>query len=242
MIRAIVLVVLTSQFAFGQKVGSVEAYRTQYDQEMARINNESDWNSAKKLRKFFEPIEQYKNTTQDFSAIEIPDAGVIGYVQKWPFKVISIVDKTNSILAIGDAVLWLEDFDTSGLADGESVRVLDPIKFTPTKQYATASGASRTVKAFKMIDKPEMEKHQAKQAEEFAKQAKEKRKVIAKSFGMADGKTIEAVFIDIRKGKVLLEGLDGETIVHVLADFDSKTSATIRELFKNKPKDQQKKK
>lgn len=234
-------VLLFSSDSNAQKAGSVEAYRIQYDQQMALIKAQSDWKSAKKLCRFFDPIDKFEEAVQDFSSIEIPEAGIIGYIQAWPFKVISVVDKTNAILSVGDAVLWMEEFETSGLADGEFVRVLDPIKFTATKQYVTASGASRTVKAFKMIDKPELEKHKAKQAEDTAKQAKEKRKVVSKTFGLADGKSIDAIFVDIRKGKVVMEGLDGETIEHVLSDFDAKSASVIRELFKNKPKDPLKK-
>ena len=188
LIRALLLVLLLSQCAFGQKAGSVAAYRQQYENEMRNAQNEADWNSAKKLCKFFDPIEKYKDTKQDFSAIEVPDAGAIGFMQAWPFKVISIVDKKNVILSMSDLTFWLEDFDTSGMADGESVRILDPIEFTATKQYVTASGASRTVKAFKMIDKPSLAKHKEKLAEEAAKKAKDKRKAISQVFDFADGK------------------------------------------------------
>ena len=236
MFRAIAFVILMSQCSFGQKAGSVEAYRQQYAGEMRNIENEADWNSAKKLCKFFDPVEKYKETTQDFSLIELPDPGVVGYMQKWRFKVVSIVDTKNAILSIEDVVLWLEDFDTSILSDGDSVAILDPVKFTPTKRYSAVSGASRTVKAIKMIDKPEMEKHKAKLAEDAAAKAREKRKMISQVFEYADGKSVEAVFIDIRKGKVILEGLDGETIERVLADFSTKSSANIRGLFKSKPK------
>lgn len=237
MIRALILVLLFSQCAFGQKAGSVAAYRQQYENEMASLRYESEWNSAKKLCKYFDPIE-YKDTKQDFSPHELPEFG-IGHVQGWTFRVVSVVDETNSILSLEDAIIWLEDFSTDGLSDGEKVCVLDPVKFLPTKKYTSASGASRTVKAFKMIGKDEFAKHKAKQDEDAAKQARKKREAIAKTFIMADGKTVKAVFIDIRKGKVILEGLDGEAIEHVSADFDAKSASLIRELFKNKPKEKQ---
>lgn len=224
--------------AFGQppgiEAGSAAAARFSAGQANAEIMDEAEWNVAKKIGKHFNGI-RYKETTQDFSPFEAIENN-IGFVQRWPLKVVSIIDNSNVVLSLGKYAFWLEGFPTDNLTDGDSIRVLDPIKFTKTKSYSTVTGAKKTVQAFKMLEKEEFEKHLAEKAEK----QKEKDLIIRRGQSVPiefkDGTTADLIFVDIKKGKVILEDLEGNELEHALADFTPESSALLRKLFKNKGK------
>lgn len=244
MLRAFALVVTVVSFphlAMAQRVGSADAARYLAAQENEAAMNEAQWNVAKKLGKNFEPVAKYKQTQQDFSPFEIGE-NAVGFIQKWPLKVVSIVDASNAIVSLGEHIFWMEDFPTDDLADGESVRVLDPIRFTKAKSYGAVSGSKKTVKAFRMLTKEEFEKHKQEEQEINKEKERATRKSKSFAFEFADGKSADYVFVDIKKGKVILEDLDGKTTEHLLGDFTQKSSALLRELFKKKAKPDPKKK
>ncbi len=224
--------------AFGQppgiEAGSAAAARFNAGQANDAIMDEAEWNVAKKLGKHFTGL-RYKETTQDFTPFETIENS-IGFAQQWAFKVVSVIDKTNVVLSLGKYVFWLEGFPTDNLTDGDSIRVLDPIKFTKTKSYTTVTGAKKTVQAFKMIEKDEFEKHLAEKADEKKERDLIIRRGKSVPIEFKDGKSADLIFVDIKKGKVILEDLEGNELEHALADFTPESSALLRKLFKNKAK------
>lgn len=230
-----------NQQVFAQKVGSVEAYKFMAEQQNAAIMAEAEWNVAKKLCRFTEPPERFKASVQDFSPEEFQE-GSIGYTQRWNLKVSSIVDKSNVILNLGSTSLWLEDFPTDGLTDGESVRVVDPVQVTKSRSYSTVAGSKRTVKAFKMISPDELKKHKEKLAEIEAKKLRDERAAKCETFRTKSGELIVAQFIDHKKSKAILEDVDGKKLEIPTAELDDASAARVRELFKKKPKEPEPKK
>ncbi len=221
--KTFVLFLLISGISFGQQAGSKAAYRMLYEREREQAREEDEWNKAKKLSaKVVEP-NSYKDTKQDFRSLELLNGA--GFSQKWPFKVYSVIDPSNVVLKFDGSLFWIEGASTSGLRIGDSVRILNPINFGPPKTYE-----GKSIKSAKTMTD-----------EEFSNQkkniARDKRKENSHVFEFGDGRTIEAVFVDIRKGKVILEDLDGTNTEHALTEFSAKSSSIIRELFKKKPKE-----
>jgi hypothetical protein len=238
LLLALALIACTQQ-AFAQaptlKAGSAEAYKFLARQQNAAIMEEADWNVAKKLCKFSEPIDQYKKTTQDFSPDDF-QVGSVGLIQRWSFKVSSIVDESNVILNLGSTSFWLEYFPTKGLADGESVRVMDAVEVTKLRSYETVAGSKRTVRAFKMLKPDELKKHKEKLAAIEAAKLRDERASNSETFKKKSGELIVAQFADYRKGKAILEDVDGKFIEIAPAELDDESASRIRELFKKKKK------
>jgi hypothetical protein len=233
------------QQAFAQaktlKAGSVEAYKFMAEQQNSAIMAEAEWNVAKKLCKFTEPPRDFKASSQEFSPENFQEGG-IGYSQRWQFTVSSIVDKSNVILNLGSTSYWLEDFPTDGLADGESIRVVDPIQITKSRSYTTVTGSKRTVKTFKMISLDEFNKHREKLSEIEANKLRSERAAKCETFKTKSGELIVAQFIDHKKSKAILEDVDGKKLEIPTAELDDASAARVRELFKKKPKEPEPKK
>jgi hypothetical protein len=222
--KTFALFLLLGGFSFGQQAGSKAAYRMLYEREREQAEAEADWNKAKKLSaKVVEP-NSYKDTKQDFGSLELLNGA--GFSQQWPFKVYSVIDPSNVVLKFDGVLFWIEGASTNGLRIGDSVRILNPIKFETPKTYE-----GNPIKYAKTMSGEEFSDLQKKIA-------RDKRKEKSQVFEFSDTKTIEAVFIDVRKGKAVLEDLDGNTTEHALTEFSPKSASTIRELFKKKPKPQ----
>lgn len=246
MLRSILVVFVVMVFAnisFGRQADQISRMMQSKiaAQEKAAFQTESDWNAAKKLHKFSVPPERYKNAVQDFAPEQLQE-GSSGMIQKWSFRVLTIIDEKNVILALGSAGFWLEDFPTAGLADGESVRVVDRILATGTKSYTTVAGSIRTVKAFKMINDAEFQKHKEKLADAEAKRLRDERAGKCEVFKTKAGESISAVFVDYKKAKAIFEDVDGEKIEVAMTDLDEASATRVRELFKKLPKDSETKK
>lgn len=214
---------VVSGVSFGQQAGSKAAYRAMLKSQQDSALFEADWNEAKKLSANIVEPNSFKDAKQDFHSFET--ASGIGFAQQMPFKVYSVVDPSNVILSFDGSLLWLQGASTGGLHIGDSIRILNPISFGPPKPYQ-----DKPIRSAKTMTGAEFDTIQKKIA-------RDKRKEKSQVFELSDGKTIEAVFVDVRKGKAILEDLDGASLEHALTEFSAKSASTIRELFKKKPKE-----
>lgn len=196
-------------------------------QQMESLEAKANWDASKKLSN-----EAIAGVTisravhgDDFETLSV---GQFGNLQRWQFKVETVVDANNVLLRVGKHTIWLEGFATDGLVDDQPVRVVDPVQFVKTKTYKTVSGSSRTVRMFKMPTLEEIRKEADAQAE-LAKQAEEAK---FRTWKSKAGTTVEAKFTGWKSNKVELETRVGKKILVDLSAFVDDDAEVLRKLVR----------
>lgn len=197
------------------EVGSAEAYRYQINMQERLVKQQQLehqmkmlWNEAKKLYKVKPQVMEMSTTSPigpDFAT------GNTGCIDRWETEVQQVVDEKNAILRVDKSMLWLEDFDTSDLADGQKVRLLGFVKITGTKSYETVAGSSKTLFVVKFLNEQESAEFQKKidEMKQQAAQAAEDAKYV--TWKTERGKEIVGKVVEIRKGVVTFQSKDGKT-------------------------------
>jgi hypothetical protein len=148
------------------------------------------------------------------------DAGQMGLVEKTHFEVLSIIDEENCLLSKGEVTIWLADYPTKSLADGDSVCILGAVITGESKQYTDTRGAKRTVRSLKLAPLDDAVRFEKQIAAQIAKEKKEAglldslRKQTAKEaeeaklyrvFTDVDGKEFKAKFVEYKNQLVHFE-------------------------------------
>jgi hypothetical protein len=148
-----------------------------------------------------------------------------------------VIGPNDVILVMGNRdipPLWLTGYVTKGLADGDDVHLLGPVEVSGTKSYSTVTGAKKTVRVIRFLDRARLEEieadvrklaaakekaieeSKAKMREAMAAEDARRRAVEEKQFRMwksASGKfSVEAKFVTFSGGRVYLKKRDGSLI------------------------------
>lgn len=212
--RILLLVVLFASCAIGQSNSDI-----------------ADWNVAKKLsnRRIPDNLMPPGAPTGDFETMAIGQSGMLDF---WRFKVESIVDAKNMILRVGKHTIWLEGYLTDGLVSDQDVRIVDVVQFTKTRSYETVSGASRTVRVFKMQTEEEIKK----QEEEEAEKAKRREEALYRTWHSKAGTEVVAKFLSWKNGKIELQIKDGKKILVAIDAFTDDDATELRKLVRESRK------
>ncbi len=127
------------------------------------------------------------------------EQGQKGYLEYWQFHVLQVVDSKNVMIAMNNPkvpAIWIADYDTGHLVDGESVRVVGPVVVGETKTFPSQRGSSATVRVVRLTDKTTLDNVELSEIRTWK---------LADSSGTIDGRYIKQA-----KGKVTLQSNDGE--------------------------------
>lgn len=134
------------------------------------------------------------------------------------FVVTQVLDKRNLMAKYGDTLIWVSNVSTTGIIDGQDVRLLNVMKVTGTKTYSTVSGRSNTVFIVQPIDPGPADAAMANQlAERKAPKVEPKRPIElankTRTWASAEGGfKVEAEFVSAASNLVKLRKMDGTTI------------------------------
>jgi hypothetical protein len=225
-VMPVLLWLLISSVAFGQKVGSREAYQVMRDIEIRAQKSESEWNEATKLSKVKPKDIKYKDAKQDFTPQSLKE-NEVGMIQGWTFSVYKIIDPNNVVLELkaeSSKLFWIEGIPTKSITTDEVVAVVDPVKIGQPKRYLSEMITFATAIPLEEYDAI------------IAKKKRDERALKCEDFKKKSGESFFAEFVDYRKAKAIFEDVDGKGLEIPIAEFDEASAARIRELFKKKPK------
>lgn len=131
-----------------------------------------------------------------------PSVGSIG-AWKLNARIIQVIGPDAILASLGDATVWISGIDTSGMADGQSIRIKPVLYVNETKRYTSALGAAKTVLAARPA-KLDMQKINAAFAVLDAKEVKDKHaKVAPKTLQpvktIDEAKRLEAKLVNARQ-------------------------------------------
>lgn len=214
------VVIAVPQIAFGQKSEATKMW--EYEQQL--LSADRDFRAAKKITLVPPELGEFTPGRSEKLDIEAIGNGQVGrlwpmnytYVagKGIPFKVLSVIDKTNVLLISNDKQrIWVESYPTDDLADGQNVYVLDYVKVVGTKAYRTVDGASSTVWMINLLPKEESEKRlkmdMAKRKaweESLAKTESGYRNWVQRDRTQTEGK-----FLELKASTLYLQSRDGKT-------------------------------
>lgn len=151
-----VLTVAVWSSSYGQnpaiEMGSQAQFAVEARERQQAADREWHWRNARKLT-LSGAIPKIPRTT-------LPPAnlhnGSTGYLELCPYIVKQITGPTDMLLAFSPKnpnipSIWLTDYPTAGLADGDQVRLIGLVKIDGTKSYTTASGDKKTVRVVRLV-------------------------------------------------------------------------------------------
>lgn len=178
-------------FALGSAVSAQRLLTGSADARMQALEERANWNAAKKIS-----LAKVEQAGPRPGALREHHDKQIGHIEQWDYSVLQIIDANNMLLVVGrQEPIWLEGYPTKEFADGDQVRVLGDVLIDGKKKYMTPLGVKKTVWRFQLLT-DEMRKEMS-----------------FREWKSANGKySTEAVFLDFRDGKVVLEKRDGKTV------------------------------
>lgn len=131
-------------------VKQADAFRDRNATLNTAIDNQT--RNRDQLKKPLADAEQWVPRTdpRELKPGEVTMFGVQG--QMPVFVVFQVIDKKNMLAKFGDELFWIEEANTSGIADGKQVAFESLIESTGTKQYANTVGGTRTVISFRYYE------------------------------------------------------------------------------------------
>lgn len=220
---------------------SAEAIRAQWEYKQKLQARQDHFDESKKIK-----------NDQDLAAMPPVKLNVfvtdpefrIGHVcriDELAFKVFQVADDRNVILQWGDTLLWLSDYPTDSLVDGEDVYVLGYVRVLKPKRYETAIGGSKTVHQIELVSRSDGLSYAEAESREIA--SKQKAKALAaehirlkdyRVFHSKVGTEVLAKFVDYVASRVVLETSDGRTIRVGIAELADEDADFVREQIKQK--------
>lgn len=209
------------------------AHKLKIEGQNRSIEAEFAWRSAKKLTitNRSPGPQPVQGESMNIDTMEEGDVGMLSY---WRLKVVSIIDDKNVLLDLLDLdlgttkTIWLEGYPTTGLVDGESVRIIDLVQATGTKSYKTVVGGSRTVKSVKMLPPEEQKKIEKAEADAIQKTLDAR----YEKYHSSVGTTVEAIFLRYKTGRIELETKDGRILKLPFSAFSKESADKLREKIK----------
>jgi hypothetical protein len=187
-----------------------------------------NWRDSKKITHLKELPEGPKSQSECLYFAQLKN-GDTGYLSYWSPKVRSVIDDEKMLIGLDNpniAPVCFTGFPTADFIDGDSVKIVGMVEVDGTFEYTTVLGAKKKVYKIKLCT-PEREKEillereqkkkELQQQMEIAEMERKKaeREASFHTWTSSDGNfTVEAIFIDFKDGKVLLEKRD-ESVIEV---------------------------
>lgn len=126
----------------------------------------------------------------------------LGHLVRCHTKVIQVLGPTDCLLKLGKPLdrnppVWLKEYPTKGLADGDDVRLVGLVHVQGTKEYTTVAGAKKTVRVIQLVLPEEVEELKAEaKAKAFAAECRTwtdktgEHETVAKFLGFENGQAI----------------------------------------------------
>lgn len=211
--------------------GSMEAARAIAADQRRMADEERAWRNSTKLTVMDKLPDEPRGQEQCLPPPDQLRDKTVGYLEYWQFEVMQVVSPNDVLLQMDNLSMppiWLTGYSTSGLADGEKVRLVGLVEVNGTRAYETVAGARKTVRvvqfvkgeklaAFEAAAKAEAEAERTA-AEVAAKATAEAERIAAedklfRKWRSSSGKfSVEAKFVKFEKGRVYLEKRDGTSI------------------------------
>ncbi|QDS96811.1 SHD1 domain-containing protein [Adhaeretor mobilis] len=229
------LLPLLPQPCFGIEAGTAESYKARARAERAaslrKYEERENWEQSKKLS-LTKIIPKSPRKYDDCLSIRELKERSLGYLECWHLEVTQVLSETELLISPikGDAQsLWLKDYPTKGIVDGDKIRLIGLARVEGTESYESVTGSNVTVRVVKLLSEKEALKFEmeAKAATEAA---------LFRTWTSKTGKTkLEAKFIDFEKGYVSLELKKDKKLVKVRSTKLSKEDVKwIREELKKR--------
>lgn len=210
--------------------------------------------SAEQTRQLFDMQERWRSSKKITLLDTIPDSlprqgdsiplnalrdGLVGRLDYWQYEVLQIVGPNDLILFVNNPripAIWLTDYSTKDLVDGDQVRLVGPIEVSGTKSYETIDGIQKTVRVVKLV-RPE------RLAEIEAEIKRKADDLLMRTWTDKSGKhSFVGKFKDFKNNRVFLERKDDHKTIDVgMPELSTDDQKWIRDELKrrresNKPK------
>ena len=156
----------------------------------------------------------------------------MGYLDWWPLTVLWIAGPRDALLQFkADAPdIWLTDYPTKGLVDGQEVRLIGHVVIDGTRVYVANGGRRITVRAVRLATLMEVEEHHETTQADSKKSREASKRPQYRTWTDKNGKySVAAAFVGFKNGKVRLKR--GEKSIDVPM---SKLSKADQEWVQNK--------
>jgi hypothetical protein len=235
---AFALCLVPGNACLAQQVGSAAGYAAIAGAQRAAMEQEAEWNAAKKLSVLPLPVGLKPSNGSDGLDIDKLSEGQVEKMDYWDFRVLSIVDDKNLLLQLGTSrTFWLEGFPTKDLVDNQSVRLIGPIEIRGTKEYTTAIGGLRTVRVLRFVSEDRVRNWEKEEADRKGAEEQAKEEAMYQTWHSKAGTQVVAKFIDWRSGKVELLTKDGRKLsvpVSALTDDDAEKARELNRQMRAK--------
>jgi hypothetical protein len=222
----LVLLSLCQSVSKAQVADGVEAYRMMYERDQAIKQARFEWNQAKKIASTPAQTLAAKNEkpSQPIEIIKM-EAGAVGQVHNTVFTVVSVVDAKNVLSSDKTGmVIWLQNCDTTNLVDDEKVVVVGLVRCGGAREYVSAIGSDRKVKAIEFL--PEAEQKEFEEAARLAQY---------KPFRLRNGTVLKAKITETSPDKITLETIEGKTQSYLWTAFDNESQSLLPKRPTKKP-------
>jgi hypothetical protein len=171
-----------------------------------------NWRDSKKITHLKELPEGPKSQSECLYFAQLKN-GDTGYLSYWSPKVRSVIDDEKMLIGLDNpniAPVCFTGFPTADFIDGDSVKIVGMVEVDGTFEYTTVLGAKKKVYKIKLCT-PEREKEILLEREQKKKELQQQMEIAEMERKKAER---EAIFIDFKDGKVLLEKRD-ESVIEV---------------------------
>ncbi len=225
--------------AIAQSAGSVAEFKLMSRMRISQRNAALSWRGAKKIT-YLKELPEGPRGQEECLYLGHLKIGNTGYLSYWSPKVKSVIDEEKMLIGIDHpdfAPFCFTGFPTADFIDDDSVKIVGMVEVYGTFEYTTVLGAKKKVYKIKLCT-PEREKEivieRERKNKEIALEREQKKRELQKQMEIAemekkkaerearfhtwtsrDGSfTVEAIFINFKDGKVVLEKRD-ESVIKV---------------------------
>ncbi len=230
---------ISQLFAQGNSSAVSQAQARAIIESQRRMNASiAKWNVAKKLT--LREDKKRKNLSYQVSgntSIDELKIGDVGLLAGWDFDVLQVIDETNCLLVTGSQTIWLTNYPTNELVDGDNVRLIDPVKIQEPRRYDSSAGTKKVV-CVSMLDPIESkawEEEYEKKKADLARALKNKEAGL-EEFLLRDGEKFFGKFLEYRSSGVIFQDETGKRVRKQLKDFTADSESRIREMMKKSKK------
>lgn len=215
-----------------------DSFKSFQDARNNALAADAAWSKAKKIGLVKPPKEPHAHS-ECLDPAELTESSM-GYLDAWIYSILDIVGPKDLLVAINNPripTLWVSDYPTTGLADGDKVVLIGLVEVSGTKSYETVGGSMSTVRVLTFVPREREEKIKADIAAR-------KEAALVRTWIDSTGKyKTVGKFIDFKNGHANIERTqDGKSIsvpISRLSDADQKW---IREELKRRREESAKKK
>lgn len=244
--------------AFAQLAGSQEAYRQSIsgqlradraaiDREIADRKAQKEFLEAKQISRK-QPIEKQSGPLPYGNRFDpqLIEANAIGRLDHVDTSIVEVIDESNCVLYAGKGFVWLQNFPTDELADGQKVRIIDYVKGMKSKQHK--GHFMRTIEVISIQENDaQMQKDKSQYLIDSEKQKREaedrlkheqdiekQRENLAlrsiRKWNGKNGQEIKGKFVRLRSNTVEIELENGKKTTFRITALADQDAAIVRQL------------